>query len=388
MEARMGRKMDCIQPCYVSRFRCDGSLCDSLCCHNWEVRLDDRTYMAYRELEPEEWKQRILEAMSWDGEAGCHVFRPGKEDKACPMLRKDRLCSIQRQFGEDALSDVCAEYPRKTWLLPGILERALCMTCPVASELILSEPEPMRFEQVQVSSRREAYFLRADDAERIREISFFDLQWTGIAVLQDRSRSLRERLQLLEQFLSGVDDLLDSGRESEIPVLAEAYGEGRYPAGGRTGTKESRDGRRFYWAMLQHLTEKLEDDAAETAEYLALGKKVFGDREGSLSSGQEIRCREFIEAHEVKLEHYLVNEYFMELYPCAFAGSFVLNGRVLEALSGMIDLQLFLRAGSGKELEERDFLDSIRWMSVRTNHYVDYTVEMMKYLRGTEESRV
>ncbi len=375
-------KMNCIQPCYVSRFRCDGSYCNALCCHNWEVRLDDRTCMSYRELETEEWRQKILRAMSWDEEAGCYVFRPGKEGHACPMLRTDRLCSIQREFGEDVLSDVCAEYPRKTWQLPGLLERALCMTCPVVAETIFAEEAPLRFEQIMLSDRRKTYFLQADDEERIREISFFDLQWTGIAILQDRSRYLPERLWLLEQFLSEVDELMASGRGEEIPSLAEKYREGRYPSGYRTGDTEGE--RRFDWDMLKYLTEKLEDDAAETRNCLALGRKVFGERAGKLLPREEQLYQEYMSNHEVKLEHYLVNEYFMELYPCAFPGTFFLNGRILETLCRFIALQLYLRAASGKAPEEQDFLDSIRWMSVRTNHYVDYTIEMMRYLCKTD----
>ncbi len=382
METVTEQELECIQPAYVRKFQCDGSLCNAMCCKNWEIRLDERTCEAYRKLQPEEWRQRILQSITWSEEAGCHVIRPRAEDKGCPMLREDQLCSVQRQFGLDALSDVCAEYPRKTWQLPGLLERALCMTCPVVAETIFAEEAPLRFEQIMLSDRRKSYFLQADDEERIREISFFDLQWTGISILQDRSRHLPERLWLLEQFLSGADELLASGRGEEIPSLAEKYREGRYPSGYRTGDTEGE--RRFDWDMLHYLTEKLEDDAAETRNYLALGRKVFGERAGNLLPLEEQLYREYMSNHEVKLEHYLVNEYFMELYPCAFPGTFFLNGRMLEALYRLIDLQLFLLAASGKAPEEQDFLDSIRWMSVRTNHYVDYTIEMMRYLCKTD----
>lgn len=49
------------QPRYVSKFLCDGSQCDSLCCRAWDITIDDETYEKYRRLEDPAGKKFILD---------------------------------------------------------------------------------------------------------------------------------------------------------------------------------------------------------------------------------------------------------------------------------------------------------------------------------------
>ena len=40
----------CLQPEYASRFRCDGTRCQSRCCRDWGVTLDDASIENYRHI--------------------------------------------------------------------------------------------------------------------------------------------------------------------------------------------------------------------------------------------------------------------------------------------------------------------------------------------------
>ena len=54
----------CIKPDYLSRFKCDGTLCDSRCCRDWSVAVDKATYEMYSAIKPESRRSGILSKIS------------------------------------------------------------------------------------------------------------------------------------------------------------------------------------------------------------------------------------------------------------------------------------------------------------------------------------
>ena len=147
----------CIQPVYVKDFRCDGSLCHSKCCRGWQIEIDAETYRKYKKLPAGELRSRVLTKLARRPNG---MYRFAMEGISCPMLCEDGLCAIQRQFGEDFLSNTCAEFPRRVHVLQdGIAERVLSFACPVAARLAMENPAAMAFEQVALSTSRAAGFL-------------------------------------------------------------------------------------------------------------------------------------------------------------------------------------------------------------------------------------
>ena len=62
----------------------------------------------------------------------------------CPFLDDDNYCSIVRHLGEDALSDVCAGFPRTEDVFAGALERGLMAACPEEARRLLTREDPLR----------------------------------------------------------------------------------------------------------------------------------------------------------------------------------------------------------------------------------------------------
>jgi len=62
------------QPEYVKNFQCDGKKYDARCCKKWAIFIDEKNF--------------------------------------CPFLTEDNLCRLQKNFGEDFLSETCTNYPR------------------------------------------------------------------------------------------------------------------------------------------------------------------------------------------------------------------------------------------------------------------------------------
>ena len=105
----------CIEPSYLEKFFCDGSKCGSLCCYGWQQILDEEALFRYRSLPGEE-GERLRAGLIYLEEAEGFGFL--HEDDHCVFLREDGLCGLQKKYGAGMLTDVCAEYPRKTRLFP------------------------------------------------------------------------------------------------------------------------------------------------------------------------------------------------------------------------------------------------------------------------------
>ncbi len=126
------------RPSYYDRFRCLASACPDSCCQQWSVQVDERAEAYYRGL-PGPLGEKLRSVLTQeDGET---VF--AVENGRCPLWRADGLCRIQAELGEQALCDVCRDFPRIRHDFGDFAELQLELSCPEAARLILlSPPEP------------------------------------------------------------------------------------------------------------------------------------------------------------------------------------------------------------------------------------------------------
>lgn len=59
-----------------------------------------------------------------------------QENGWCPFLNGKKLCEICLQLGEEALSEVCTEYPRFTLEYTSVREKVLCLSCEEVGGLV------------------------------------------------------------------------------------------------------------------------------------------------------------------------------------------------------------------------------------------------------------
>lgn len=123
------------KPEYYDRFRCIAGECPDSCCKEWDVQVDAKTAAYYRSL-PGELGDRVRGALKdEDGETVIAMV-----DGHCPMWQADGLCGIQTALGEEALCQVCRDYPRLTHDYGDFRELGLELSCPEAARMILSAP--------------------------------------------------------------------------------------------------------------------------------------------------------------------------------------------------------------------------------------------------------
>lgn len=133
------------EPSYYRQFRCIAGDCPDSCCKEWEVRVDAETAAHYRAL-PDDLGERLRQVLvdEVDGSAFMTIT-----EGRCPMWRHDGLCRIQAQLGEEALCQVCRDFPRLRHDYGDFVELGLELSCPEAARLILSSTpdSPVRYEQ-------------------------------------------------------------------------------------------------------------------------------------------------------------------------------------------------------------------------------------------------
>ena len=178
--------MKIIIPDYYPEFRCIADRCRHSCCIGWEIDIDPDTRESYRAV-PGPFGVRLNAAIDDGGEVSS--FRLG-EGERCPMLNKSGLCDLITHLGEEHLCQICADHPRFRSYFTDRTEVGLGLCCEEAARLILSREAPMTL------------LVREDDGETVdlpeEEADLLAQREAAIALMQDASRPLAERLQALE----------------------------------------------------------------------------------------------------------------------------------------------------------------------------------------------
>ena len=401
----------CLQPVYMRRFVCDGRRCGSLCCcAKWGVALDAATLARY-EGRPE-LLHELKKGLERSEETGGWIMR--HENGRCVFLREDGLCSLHRRFGIGAISDVCAEYPRKMHEVGDTLDRALCLSCPVAAEEVLFTEEPLAFEQVEVAAPRPAYVDRMPLGAPLSAAAFRSLQLAGIALLAERRLSLDARLAALGLLLARAEAYVEQGAAEDLTrdaaaIADAAAGEAKALLAANPFDAALYQG--FFQRLFPALAQATEDDLPETAAYLARIHRAFGEGDGDAASGRgavekksvcaalaERRRRygeRILSKYGNSLENWLVNEFLLGRYPLTGGTSFLANYEVFVVLYKMLEFLLLAdpafdeggasalqvttdailaegeSAGQDEQIK-RSILAAAGWLAVRTNHFPGY----------------
>ena len=214
------------KPDYYDRFRCIAGACGDSCCIGWEIDINQEQRPIY-----EQFSKRYAEATDSRGELGrrmktCidwengHFILQGKEER-CPFLNREKLCDLILELGEDSLCDICREHPRFYDWYDGLTEVGVGLCCEAAGRLILEKEEPVRFVTVEGEDSAENVteaigvsvkdVAEADGDELAALAPLFAAREQAIAILQDRNRSIWQRLSSFVFYVGDLQEELDFG---------------------------------------------------------------------------------------------------------------------------------------------------------------------------------
>lgn len=131
---------------------------------------------------------------------------------ACPLLREGK-CGLQLEKGERVLPYVCRTFPRKEMPMPsGYLERALSPACEGVLSLLWELPEGVTFRSDPLKKEEWRTCTYNEEVSPLYA-HFSEIRELCIDVLQDRRRSLPQRILLLGMVLKPLSD-----GETDIPA--------------------------------------------------------------------------------------------------------------------------------------------------------------------------
>ena len=125
--------MEIWKPDYYDAFHCIAAACPDSCCQEWDVDVDEETAEYYKNL-PGPLGDRLRQVLRKEDGQTVMTIVEGR----CPMWRRDGLCRIHAELGEQALCQVCREFPRLRHDYGDFVELGLELSCPEAARILLS----------------------------------------------------------------------------------------------------------------------------------------------------------------------------------------------------------------------------------------------------------
>ena len=309
------------EPEYVSKFICDGTICNASCCKNWQIEIDSKAANRYRKI-----NSHI--ANFKDG----HYYINFNSENACPFLNEKSLCKLQIDKGEKFLSGTCRTFPRRTYFIDEFCERTLSLACPLAAKLALNGK--INFVMNETDDETDVYNPNVPE-ELIDYL--LEIQMTGVHILQEQRLKIDQRLIILGYYLDRIDELILEEKFDEIEKVSALYKSENF--------------------LIKQVPMLLKNIRYDEEIYFQLMNEVFEKADLGISPNYESKFK-----NDQVLENYLVNEFFGNIYPYRTKepisqnyGLFVLTYKIFEAL-----------------ITEDKLIEIVTWFSRNIDHDVEY----------------
>lgn len=202
-------------PEYYDEFSCIASRCKDSCCAGWEIDIDDESYEYYRSVEGL-FGDRLRESM-FVAEDGGYRFKL-KGPKRCAMLNDNNLCDLYTALGEEALCEVCTEYPRFSLVYGQVEQKALSLSCEEVGRILFGRTEPEQLIDIELPGDCE------DDEEDPQYVAFMEwVQKEAVAILQNRELSITERTREFLAWCDRVQTIINYSQAKDDLSILEAW---------------------------------------------------------------------------------------------------------------------------------------------------------------------
>ncbi len=122
-------------PAYFDQFHCLAQACPDSCCRLWEISVDAGTQRLWSKISGE-LGERLRNALVAGGDGSAVLAKVAGN---CALWDADGLCAVQKALGQEALCQICREYPRMVQDFGDFAELDLELSCPAAARLILTQ---------------------------------------------------------------------------------------------------------------------------------------------------------------------------------------------------------------------------------------------------------
>ena len=362
-----------LQPKYVADFQCDGSKCNAKCCGNkWRIGIDVDTYKKYQRIKNHVMRKKILSSIKLSTNRIGFEINFG-EGKSCPLLCEDNLCYLQRNLGEEVLSNTCKGYPRIAKNIGKYQFRFLSMTCSVAAEKALFSSDGMNIQQVDMKKDTATWKLVANLGEGINiadEMVAIHIIMGGLSILQNVSYTFEQRLVLLGLFLDRVEDCQQD--VETVAGLIDYYNSGEF-----------QQGISGLWDNWQYYPAAYKQFMAGIFKVLEREKKLNSitpwlSSNFNYDEMYNAKCQAINESLGVVLQRYWQHEWLYNVFPFSMQGSLLHNYFAYLISYEICKLLIFRVYDSDKPMNKDDIVNALGYFSTMLDHEHGFVEALVK----------
>lgn len=362
-----------LQPKYVGDFQCDGSKCNAKCCGKWRIDIDMETYKKYQRIKNPAMRKKILSGIQPSTiQTGFQIKLNNKG--VCPLLCEDNLCYVQRNMGEDALSQTCKVYPRMVQQIGNYQFRMLAMTCPVAAEYALLSPNAMELQQISCEEDTSAWKLMAKNCNMKNvpnDLAAVHIMMGSLAILQNTYYTFEQRLVILGLFLDRVEDC-----QQEVEAVAgliDYYNSDAF----QQEISNLWENWQYYPVAHHQFMNGIITVLKQEKELLISSEhwQVMNDYYNNVSEERHHLVQERLRS---VLERYWQHEWLFHAYPYSFSGGFLHNYFSYLIAYELCQLVIYSTYSLDNAWAERNILDVLGEFSKSFDHKRDFSKALVK----------
>jgi lysine-N-methylase len=201
-------------PKYMVDFKCINSSCIDTCCAGWDINIDDDSYNRY--VNSAGHLKELVAGKFFENKEEHDSFNCGfmilKDESRCPFLNSNMLCDIHGETGEENLCITCKSYPRVFNIVDNVYEKSGLPSCIEICTRAFLNKDKMEFveleeeiEESNIEIRRIIDSEAFDGTESLVQY-FWDIRVISINIMQLRSFSIEERLNILHRFYEQMEN--------------------------------------------------------------------------------------------------------------------------------------------------------------------------------------
>lgn len=227
------------QPKYYNKFKCIGGKCTVSCCERWSIDWYGHEIKKVKDANPSDELKELLEKsfkekldtfnfsdLRTDEEKRYSIIL--KENGNCPFHNEEGLCMIQKELGEEYLSETCTIYPRKHFIHKENIIRSCYNSCPAVLDLLSEDINAVRLESQYTES--DFHYRLSSDGDKLERLENYpvlnyrmELMEFYNKLITDRNVSLETAIVLGALASKRFTDAVESNKLDEIPVLIKEY---------------------------------------------------------------------------------------------------------------------------------------------------------------------
>lgn len=209
-----------LAPRYAQEFMCTGPKFPDDCCHGWTVSIDPATLQIYtthpdisRLVQP--FLKNNSDLATKDSAPASLKMKP--ENEQCELQDTSGLCTIQKQFGAEALSSTCALYPRIYHSLGDDNLVIMNESCPEVARCLAEDPDALALDLAPVETWDRLILKNQTEFNSDYQRRYQLLQGL-LTLFRYQKISLEMRMFVATLLIQRAEKLLEEGDSSEVSM--------------------------------------------------------------------------------------------------------------------------------------------------------------------------